>query len=49
MVWLATAMFVALFAFGDTYFRWEDPGGDVQLALFAAFVFGIVSGYKARG
>lgn len=49
MVWLAIAMFVTLFAFGDTYFGWEDPRGNIQLAIFAAFVFGTISGYKAKG
>ena len=48
MVGLALAMFVALFAWGDKYFGWEDPIGKVQLALFATFVLGIVCGYKTK-
>ena len=48
MALLAMAMFVALFVFGDQYFGWEDAGGQIQLALFSAFVFGMVSGYKAK-
>lgn len=48
MVALAAMMFVALFGFGADYFHWDDPHGRVQLALFASFVLGIVSGYKLR-
>ncbi|WP_176473131.1 hypothetical protein [Sphingomonas lenta] len=48
MVWLAIAMFIALFAFGGRYFGWDDPQGNIQLAIFSAFVFGTISGYKAR-
>ena len=49
MVWLAIAMFVALFGWGASYFGWEDPSGKVQLALFTAFILGIISGYKTKG
>ena len=49
MVGLALAMFVALFAWGDQYFGWEDPVGKVQLALFTTFVLGVVCGYKTKG
>ncbi|VVT12905.1 conserved hypothetical protein [Sphingomonas sp. EC-HK361] len=49
MAGLAMVMFIALFAFGDQYFGWDDPGGHIQLALFATFVFGIVCGYRAKG
>ena len=49
MAGLAMVMFIALFAFGDQYFGWADPGGHIQLALFATFVFGIVCGYRAKG
>lgn len=48
MAALAIAMFLALFAFGSSYFGWDDPGGRVSLALFAAFVFGIISGYRVK-
>ena len=48
MVALAAIMFVLLFGFGADYFHWDDPYGRVQLALFASFVLGIVSGYKLR-
>ena len=43
---LALAIFVALFAWGNTYFGWSDPDGDVQLALFTAFVMGAICGFK---
>ena len=49
MVGLALAMFVALFAWGDAYFGWDDPFGKVQLALFTTFVLGVVCGYKTKG
>ena len=48
MVGLASAMFVALFGWGDTYLGWADPEGKVQLALVTAFVLGAVAGYKSR-
>lgn len=48
MAFVAVAMFVALFAFGGDTWGWTDPQGRVQLALFSAFVFGIIAGYKAK-
>lgn len=48
MVALAVAIFVALFGWGDSYFGWDDPLGNVQLGLFTAFVLGIVCGYKTK-
>ena len=49
MAWIAMALFIALFMFGDTLVGWTDPVGHVQLALFGAFVFGTISGYRAKG
>ncbi len=49
MAGLAIAMFVALFAFGQDYLGYKDPTGQVQLALFASFIFGIIAGYRSRG
>ena len=49
MAGLALAMFVGLFGFGHELVGWNDPDGHVQLALFMAFIFGIVSGYRTRG
>ena len=46
MAGLAMVLFIALFAFGSSYFGWDDPEGHVSLALFAAFVFGIICGYR---
>lgn len=46
MAGLAMVMFITLFAFGNTYFGWDDPGGKVSLSLFASFVFGIICGYR---
>ena len=49
IVGLASAIFIALFGWGSTYFGWSDPDGKVQLALAAAFVLGCVAGYKSNG
>jgi uncharacterized membrane protein YjjB (DUF3815 family) len=49
MVGIAIAAFVALFGWGSAYFGWSDPDGKVQLALAAAFILGVLSGYKGRG
>ena len=48
MVWLAVAMFVGLFGWGAQYFGWNDPHGKVQLALFTAYILGVVCGYKNK-
>ena len=48
MVFLAVAIFIALFGWGGKYFGWEDPGGKIQLALATSFILGIISGYKAK-
>jgi hypothetical protein len=48
MSYFATAIFVALFLVGPTYFGWSDPSNKVSLALITAFLLGGVSGYKAR-
>ncbi|WP_197051886.1 hypothetical protein [Sphingomonas sp. 35-24ZXX] len=49
MAGLALAMFIGLFGFGHEMLGWSDPKGNVQLALFMAFIFGIISGYRTRG
>ncbi|WP_425228387.1 hypothetical protein [Sphingomonas sp.] len=48
MAGIAMALFIALFAWGSTYFGWDDPGGKVSLSLFASFVFGIICGYRVK-
>ena len=48
MVWLALAMFICLFGWGDEYFGWSDPSGKVQIALFTAFILGIILGYRSQ-
>jgi hypothetical protein len=45
---LALALFVALYAFGDQFLDLRFSGGQVQLALFMAFIFGIVCGYRVK-
>lgn len=49
MAFLAVAMFIAMFAFGHDFMGWDDPVGKVQLALFMAFIFGILCGYRISG
>jgi len=46
---LALILFVALFAFGGQYFGWPEAGGRIQLALFCAFIFGVICGLKLKG
>ena len=46
MTMLALVMFITMFAFGGEYIGWHDPHGEVQLALFMAFIFGIICGYR---
>ena len=48
MVFLALAIFVALFGWGAQYFGWSDPMGKVQLALFTSFILGMVCGFKSQ-
>ena len=49
MAFIAIVLFIALFAFGGNYFGWQDPSGQVQLALVCAFIFGVIAGLKAKG
>jgi hypothetical protein len=49
MTGLALIMFIGLFAFGGQLLGWTDYDGHVQLGLFAAFLFGIICGYRTRG
>jgi len=49
MAALAMLMFVTLATFGAQLFGWEDAGGRIQLALFSAFIFGIICGFKVKG
>ena len=48
MVFLALAIFVALFGWGAQDFGWSDPVGKVQLALFTSFILGMVCCYKSQ-
>jgi hypothetical protein len=48
MAGLSLAMFIGLFAFGHEMLGWADPEGHIQLGLFMAFIFGIISGYRTR-
>lgn len=49
MAGLALAMFLALFLFAGKILGIHDSGGQMQLGLFASFVFGIICGYRVRG
>lgn len=48
MAMLAIAMFIALFAFGKQIFGWHDTDGDVQLAMVASFLFGVIAAFRNR-
>jgi hypothetical protein len=48
MMGLALGMFIGLFGFGAQMLGWSDPEGNVRLALFMAFLFGIICGYRTR-
>jgi hypothetical protein len=48
MVGISIAMVVALVGYGDKYFGWSDPGGEIQLAIVTTFVLGIICGYKVK-
>ena len=46
MAFLSLAMFIGLFAFGESVLGYEDGTGMVRLALLATFVFGIICGTR---
>jgi hypothetical protein len=48
MAGLAMILFIALFAYGGSYFGWSDPKGLVQLSLVSAFIFGIICGFRVK-
>ncbi len=45
---LALAMFIGLWGWGGEMFGWPDPDGQVRLALFASFLFGIICAWKFK-
>ena len=45
---LAFAMFITMFAFGDHIFHWPQMTQQLQLALFASFIFGAICGYRTK-
>jgi len=49
MAGVALILFIGLFAFGGRLMGWSDHSGQIQMGLFMAFLFGIVSGYGTRG
>jgi len=48
MVGLALGMFLALFTFAGEILGIHDVGGQMQLGLFASFLFGMVCGYRVK-
>ena len=46
MTSLAIAMFLAVFGFGEELIGWNDHDGNIRLALFASFLFGVIAAYK---
>ena len=49
MVGISIAMLIALVAYGDVYFGWSDPKGEIQIAIVTTFILGIICGYRAKG
>lgn len=49
MVGIAIAMFVALVGWGETYFGWSDPKGEIQLAIVTTFILGVICGFRVKG
>jgi hypothetical protein len=45
---IAIALFIALFTFGRDYFAWGGRETEIQLALFASFLFGILASWRSR-
>jgi hypothetical protein len=43
---LALAMFIGLYGFGSELIGYADSDGKVKLAVFVAFMLGIVCGYR---
>jgi hypothetical protein len=43
---LALAMFIGLYGFGQELIGYSDSDGKVKLAVFVAFMLGIVCGYR---
>lgn len=48
MAGLALAMFVTLFAFGDSILGYSSSSGQVQMGLFVSFIFGVICGYRTN-
>jgi hypothetical protein len=48
MVGISIAMVVALVGWGDSYFGWVDPKGEIQLAIVTTFILGIICGYRVK-
>ncbi len=49
MMALAFAMFMGLFFFSAQILGLHDVTGQLQLGLFASFLFGIICGYRVKG
>jgi hypothetical protein len=45
---IATSLFVGLFVFGPQVLGYSDDDGTIKIALFATFVFGLLTGYRAK-
>jgi hypothetical protein len=45
---IALVRFIALFAFRERLVGRHDLSGEVQLGLFASFLFGLVFGYRNK-
>jgi hypothetical protein len=49
MLGLALSMFLALFVYSADILGIHDSSGQMQLGLFASFIFGIICGYRVKG
>jgi hypothetical protein len=45
---VALAIFIGLWAYGQEIFGWQDSTGDIKMAIFLAFILGIICGFRVR-
>lgn len=45
---VALAMFIGLWVYGHQLFGWTDGNGDIKMAIFIAFILGIICGYRVK-
>ena len=45
---LSMGMFLGLWNYGKQTFGWSDPDGQVSMAIFVAYILGIIGGYRVH-